>query len=230
MPDLSSLQFWADIFTITTGVVIAVAATLAFVVQRARYRREVEPDLRFENCWADSPPSIDGDDFIVLVHITVANRSSVSAFNLRLTATISWAPHVATPLVGLRPIDSPSGHGVSVCVELAPQETVPLVASAASSIHPTGANGNDIATSLVGLTHFGLVTVKYESDADLAHRFLTPFRSRFRRTTRRALAVSPYAWVSDGVGGQKDVPVGTELSLHELRLALSLTGTTESRR
>jgi len=34
------------IFTISTGVVLAVAASTAFIIQRARYFREIGPDLR----------------------------------------------------------------------------------------------------------------------------------------------------------------------------------------
>lgn len=41
---------WLDIlvatFTVSTGVVIALAALLAFVAQRVRYLREIEPDIR----------------------------------------------------------------------------------------------------------------------------------------------------------------------------------------
>ena len=41
-----ALDLVVAIFTITTGVVLALAAFMAFVIQRARYFREIQPDLR----------------------------------------------------------------------------------------------------------------------------------------------------------------------------------------
>ena len=45
---------WLDLaFTVSTGVVIALAALLAYAVQRARYPKDIAPDVRF-----DMPPIV----------------------------------------------------------------------------------------------------------------------------------------------------------------------------
>ena len=78
-------DFWdilALVATISTGVIIALAASLAFVIQRARYFREVEPELNIENMHmsyerASSPQSI-------VLHASVRKGPSNHLQRLRL--------------------------------------------------------------------------------------------------------------------------------------------------
>ena len=46
-PDRDLLDWLTVAFTISTGVVIALAALFAYGLQRARYLRDIAPDLRF---------------------------------------------------------------------------------------------------------------------------------------------------------------------------------------
>lgn len=79
-------DFWdilALVATISTGVVIALAATLAFVVQRARYFREVTPILVLDNGRIELDPPL-GSKFIPRLRFRVDNDSNNGVRNIRL--------------------------------------------------------------------------------------------------------------------------------------------------
>ena len=48
-PPRDLLALLTSIFTISTGLILAMGAVYAYFLQRARYLRDIEPDLRFMN-------------------------------------------------------------------------------------------------------------------------------------------------------------------------------------
>lgn len=82
-------------FGIITGIVLAVAATLAFLIQRARYLREIEPDL--ELSWPTniriSQLSHSLKQFWAFyIDIEVENKSRNHAYNLIYEVELSIFP------------------------------------------------------------------------------------------------------------------------------------------
>ena len=69
-------------FTISTGLVLAFFAILAYAVQRARYLRDIEPDLRVLNVEVTSVP--------FYVNCVIENNSEINrAENIVITVDIN---------------------------------------------------------------------------------------------------------------------------------------------
>ena len=78
-PDRDLLDWLVAGFTISSGLVLAVAAVVAFAIQRARYMREVAPDLRFADLTVDQ---IDTTTNLFAFALSMENRSENAAYNL----------------------------------------------------------------------------------------------------------------------------------------------------
>lgn len=76
----------AGIFGIVSGIVLALAAALAYFIQRARYLREIRPDLRLtiaENATLKRDPH---GDYFFTVTFRVSNRSEATADRVQIEA------------------------------------------------------------------------------------------------------------------------------------------------
>ena len=90
----------ANIFTITTGFVLAAAAALAFLVQRARYLREIRPDLRVLNLHpmrVEPPLRPDPEKAAFSFRLEFENRSAGIAEDLQIAGRIIRFTHDRKP-------------------------------------------------------------------------------------------------------------------------------------
>lgn len=82
------LDFLVDVFTISTGVVIALAAAYAGAVQRSRYLREVAPDLRVSQLLAGRVVRPAGETLTFSLWLTLKNVSNNVARNVSMAIEI----------------------------------------------------------------------------------------------------------------------------------------------
>jgi len=131
----------ANIFNLITTGILAVAAMLAYLVQRARYLREGEPDLELE--WPDSIRVVEMSPTLknfwaLYIDIEVKNKSKNHAEDLRYEVELKIFPqrgkpsflsekingilqmHPAEVLAG-RKITIPVYHGSNVAINLQKQ-------------------------------------------------------------------------------------------------------------
>ena len=77
--------------TISTGLVLALAALLAYAVQRARYLREIQPDLRLTG--QPSTSELDPTHPRFLVRISVENSSPLNtAESIAISGALTFEP------------------------------------------------------------------------------------------------------------------------------------------
>ena len=139
---------------ISTSFILAIAAGLAFVVQRARYRREIEPDVRFTGCWINSPPGVSDGEVGFTIHAQVQNSSGSRAHLLRLRGYINLTPTQTDPSIMLGKRASREWHHASRVKELAAGEQEPMAIELVSSVH-ANPSPLEVVRSLAGVVHFG---------------------------------------------------------------------------
>lgn len=70
---------WLDLaFTISTGIIIALAAVLAYAVQRARFLKDIAPDVRLVRIQASPPNTRDGS-FDISCYVDNGERAGTAA-------------------------------------------------------------------------------------------------------------------------------------------------------
>ncbi|MEE8517688.1 MAG: hypothetical protein V3S98_01015 [Dehalococcoidia bacterium] len=179
-----ALESIAQLFTISTGVVIALAAILAFVVQRARYKREVEPDLRFEDCQVLAQYSQAGE-LRMTIQTHVMNHSTARAFNLALEARMDFAS--TSTEVGFETKGSKDWNQASRCAELHPGVSVEMRIDCLAAVDPSDADDYAMGAALTGATSHGTLSLNYQGEADIAHWLMT-LRRRFSHRHTRPIA------------------------------------------
>ena len=178
------------IFTISTGLVLAAAASTAFIIQRARYFREIEPDLRVVNPGVDiRSRGSDSSSQVppMQIHYSLKNVSSNRAFieTTYLQLDVYGMPDgrfetdvdILTDLdQGLVLPDATVGKGVML-LEDESRLSVSF-RDAAPSIDPTQ------------VLFFARITIHYSSDSELLLRVLN-----FGRRSRNSyLRNAEFSW------------------------------------
>lgn len=86
-PNRDLLDWLTVAFTISTGIVIAVAAVVAYALQRARYLRDIAPDIRFGRTFTIFP-IIQPPGF--QLSLAISNRSDRNvAEKVKMTAVVN---------------------------------------------------------------------------------------------------------------------------------------------
>ena len=191
MMERDALDITVAVFTITTGVVLAAAGSLAYIVQRARYRREVEPDLDIAHTWVDNEgvvcrPRELSFTLVVRVH----NDSALRAHDLHVTADVSPSVTTREPGVWLLSKGSRDRLAGSRGRELGPGREIELHTTVVWEA-PEAATEAQIARAIAGLQLHGRVFVSYRGAADVAHLIMTPLRGRFRHERQRPMMMQP---------------------------------------
>ena len=83
-PPRDLLALLTSIFTISTGLILAMGAVYAYFLQRARYLRDIEPDLRFMNEFRVREQY--GDS--ISIDFEVTNESSNTGEMVRVSAVV----------------------------------------------------------------------------------------------------------------------------------------------
>jgi hypothetical protein len=96
-----ALDLWVALSTVVTGVILATGALLAFIVQRSRYLRDIEPDIevewqstKFDTGSSDVAGTLGSfDTWYIAPHIILKNVSSEVAKNVQMNGRMKFHHH-----------------------------------------------------------------------------------------------------------------------------------------
>jgi len=179
--DRDVIDWLVAAFTISTGIVLALAAAFAFLLQRARFLRDIEPDLRI----TDASKIIvlpgrdisDSDSVRLRIELEVQNASKNTAERLSSTqdATIGIQSSTSPLTVVHLPYFNKS---IEVQERLLPGRSLPIsvyIELSASRLE-IESQWLEMETPLQDRIFRATVTIRYSSPKELALIFVKPLR------------------------------------------------------
>ena len=205
MPCAKIVTGMINLLALVTSVLLVLAAALAFLVQKARYRIEIEPDIRVEDVDIEEhrlQPDVNGVIRLPIL-VTVSNHSRNRAYDLKLSVGTSPAPGQSHRSITIKGLGDDQVFGGSATLELGLGDQCTLRTLISWHIQPADATEAEIIVAFADIPIDGFVTVAYRGSEDIAHFFMTLFHRRFAYKRTRSVSLALYA--NDGMGGVERV-------------------------
>ena len=195
---LAVLSAARDVMTIVSGIVLASAAALAFIVQRARYLRETDVQLEVVevgNAYHVGPP------LCLNIETTLRNPSTNMVVVNRIRGRLAFSGESPLPSLISEGLTA-SARGISMVGGLHARHNDPLEIRA--HFRPENPPAQGVVVPPVGASVFGRMEVLYSTPADLLMGILLCNRSGRRHFSRTVLLW--VEWLADPDNPNRAIP------------------------